>query len=215
MENKKYILDSSNQFKNKVAIITGSTQGSGAETAKLFANRGAEAITICGRKEEEGKKIKEEIESIGSKCLFVKADLYEENDCRNIVKLTDQEFGKIDCLINVAGFTERGTILSTTMDNYEKCFNVNTKAPFILMQDSIKVMIREKINGTILNILSMAMHSGMPFLAAYSASKAALANITKNTANALVGHKIRVNALNIGWTDTPGEDVIQKKFVQL
>tara|TARA_B100000945_G_scaffold235010_1_gene191126 strand:- start:11 stop:526 length:516 start_codon:yes stop_codon:yes gene_type:complete len=98
------------------------------------------------------------------------------------------------------------------MDNYDKCFNINTKAPFILMQDTIKIMIREKIQGTIFNILSMAMHSGMPFLAAYSASKAALANITKNTANAVAGHNIRVNALNIGWTDTPGEDVIQKKF---
>ena len=58
----------------------------------------------------------------------------------------------------------------------------------------------------------MAMHSGHPFLAAYSASKAALANMTKNTANAVAGHNIRVNALNIGWTDTPGEDAIQKKF---
>ena len=86
------------------------------------------------------------------------------------------------------------------------------KAPFILMQDSIKIMIREKIKGSIVNILSMAMHSGHPFLAAYSASKAALANITKNTANAVAGHNIRVNALNIGWTDTPGEDAIQKKF---
>ena len=138
--------------------------------------------------------------------------MFEEKDCRNIIELTDKAFGKVHCLVNVAGFTERGTILSTTMDNYENCFNVNTKAPFILMQDSIKIMIRENIKGNIVNVLSMAMHSGMPFLAAYSASKAALANMTKNTANAVAGHNIRVNALNIGWTDTPGEDVIQKKF---
>ncbi len=200
------------QFKDKVIIVTGSTQGSGAETAKLLAHRGAKAITICGRKEKDGLKVKDEIEKNGSKCIFIKADLSNENDCRNIVKLTDENFGKVDSLINVAGFTERGTILSTTMDNYNMCFNVNTRAPFILMQDSIKIMIREKIKGSILNILSMAMHSGHPFLAAYSASKAALANITKNTANAVAGHNIRINALNIGWTDTPGEDVIQKKF---
>ena len=90
-----------------------------------------------------------------------KADLFEEKDCRKIIKLTDENFGKIDSLVNVAGFTERGTILSTTMENYERCFNVNTKAPFILMQDTIKIMLREKIKGTILNILSMAVHSGM------------------------------------------------------
>ena len=208
----KYVTDFSSQFKDKIIIVTGSTQGSGAETAKLLAHRGAKGITICGRKEKEGLEVKKVIEKIGSECVFVKADLSKENDCRDIVNLTDKHFGSVNSLINVAGFTERGTILSTTMENYNMCFDVNTKAPFILMQDSIKIMIREKIQGTIVNILSMAMHSGHPFLAAYSASKAALANITKNTANAVAGHNIRVNALNIGWTDTPGEDVIQKKF---
>ena len=210
--NSEYLQDLSKQFKNKVVIITGSTQGSGAETAKLFAHRGAEGITICGRNEEQGLEIKSEIESIGSKCIFIKADLNEAEECQNIVKKTDKTFGKINSLINVAGFTERGTILSTTLDNYNRNFNINTRAPFLLMQESIKVMIREKIQGTILNILSMAMYSGMPFLTAYSGSKAALAIITKNVANGVSGHKIRVNALNIGWTDTPGEDTIQRKF---
>jgi Dehydrogenases with different specificities (related to short-chain alcohol dehydrogenases) len=208
----KYLQDLSTQYKNKVVIVTGSTQGSGAEVAKLFAHRGAEAITICGRNEQQGLEIKSEIESIGSKCIFVKADLNEAEECQNIVKKTDSAFGKINSLINVAGFTERGTILSTTLDNYNRNFNINTRAPFLLMQDSIKIMIREKIQGTILNVLSMAMYSGMPFLTAYSGSKAALAIITKNVANGVAGHKIRVNALNIGWTDTPGEDTIQRKF---
>ena len=208
----KYLQDLSTQYKNKVVIVTGSTQGSGAEVAKLFAHRGAEAITICGRNEQQGLEIKSEIESIGSKCIFVKADLNEAEECQNIVKKTDSAFGKINSLINVAGFTERGTILSTTLDNYNRNFNINTRAPFLLMQDSIKIMIREKIQGTILNVLSMAMYSGMPFLTAYSGSKAALAIITKNVANGVSGHKIRVNALNIGWTDTPGEDTIQRKF---
>ncbi len=208
----KYLQDLSTQYKNKVVIVTGSTQGSGAEVAKLFAHRGAEAITICGRNEQQGLEIKSEIESIGSKCIFVKADLNEAEECQNIVKKTDTAFGKINSLINVAGFTERGTILSTTLDNYNRNFNINTRAPFLLMQESIKIMIREKIQGTILNVLSMAMYSGMPFLTAYSGSKAALAIITKNIANGVSGHKIRVNALNIGWTDTPGEDNIQRKF---
>ena len=209
--NKEYLSDQKTQFNNKVVVVTGSTQGIGAETAKLFAHRGAKAITICGRQEEQGEAIKEQIETIGSKCLYVKADLSNVDDCRNIISLTDKEFGTVNSLINVAGCTERGTILSTTLDNYDKNFNINTRAPFLLMQESIKIMIRDKNKGTIANVLSVAKYSGMPFLMAYSSSKAALGIMTKNIANAVSGHQIRVNGLNIGWTDTPGEHSIQKR----
>ena len=65
----KYISDQSNQFKNKIIIVTGSTQGSGAETAKLLASRGAKGITICGRNRDKGNKVKSEIESIGTECF--------------------------------------------------------------------------------------------------------------------------------------------------
>ena len=210
--NSKYISDQKNQFKGKVIVVTGSTQGSGAETAKLFAARGAKAITICGRQEDKGKSIKKEIELLGSKCLYIKADLNIVDDCKKIISMTDSEFGTVDILVNVAGYTERGTILSTTLDNYEKNFNINARAPIILMKETIKIMIRDKKKGTIANILSMAMYSGMPFIMAYSGSKAALAIMTKNIANAVSGHQIRVNALNIGWTDTEAENEIQKKI---
>lgn len=210
--NSDYVTDLKKQFKDKVIVITGSTQGSGAETAKLFAHRGAKAITICGRQEEQGKLIKKEIENIGSKCIYINADLNKEDDCRKIISLTDKEFGTVNSLVNVAGYTERGTILSTTMENYDKNFNINTKAPFILMQETIKIMIRDKNKGTIANVLSMALYSGMSFLTAYSASKAALGIMIKNIANGVSGHQIRVNGLNIGWTDTPGEHSIQKRI---
>tara|TARA_B100000700_G_C14899518_1_gene786655 strand:+ start:130 stop:984 length:855 start_codon:yes stop_codon:yes gene_type:complete len=202
----------SNQFKDKIAIITGSTQGSGAETARLFARRGAKGITICGRNEEKGLSVKKQIEDLGSQCIYVKADLAIIDDCKKIVSETKKTFGTVHSLVNVAAFTERGTILSTTMENYDQCFNVNTRAPFILMQESIKIMIRDKINGTIANVLSMAVYSGMPFLTAYSSSKGALAVMIKNVANAVRAHQIRINGINLGWTDTPAEDFIQKKF---
>ena len=205
----KYYSDLSNQFKGKNIIVTGSTQGIGAETAKLFAARGASSITICGRQEEKGIKVKKEIEDLGSKCIYVKADLTNVEDCRNIVKCADEEFGTIHTLINAAGYTQRGTILSASLENYENNYNVNTRAPFILMQETIKIMIRDKVKGTIASVLSIAMYSGMPFIVAYSGSKAALAIMTRNIANSVSGHQIRVNALNIGWTDTPAEHEIQ------
>ena len=211
MDSNNYTFYLKKQFEGKVIIITGSTQGSGAETAKLFAARGAKAITICGRQENKGLQIKKEIEELGAKCLYVKADLSKVEDCKKIVALTDTEFGTVHSLVNVAGYTERGTILSATLENYENNFNINARAPFILIQEVVKIMIRDKNNGTIANVLSMAMYSGMPFIVAYSGSKAALAIMTKNIANSLAGHQIRVNALNIGWTDTPAEHDIQKR----
>ena len=211
MDSNNYTFDIKKQFEGKVIIITGSTQGSGAETAKLFAARGAKAITICGRQENKGLQIKKEIEELGAKCLYVKADLSKVEDCKKIVALTDTEFGTVHSLVNVAGYTERGTILSATLENYENNFNINARAPFILIQEVVKIMIRDKNNGTIANVLSMAMYSGMPFIVAYSGSKAALAIMTKNIANSLAGHQIRVNALNIGWTDTPAEHDIQRR----
>ena len=211
MDSNNYTFDLKKQFEGKVIIITGSTQGSGAETAKLFAARGAKAITICGRQENKGLQIKKEIEELGAKCLYVKADLSKVEDCKKIVALTDTEFGTVHSLVNVAGYTERGTILSATLENYENNFNINARAPFILIQEAVKIMIRDKNKGTIANVLSMAMYSGMPFILAYSGSKAALAIMTKNIANSLAGHQIRVNALNIGWTDTPAEHDIQKR----
>jgi NAD(P)-dependent dehydrogenase (short-subunit alcohol dehydrogenase family) len=211
MDNNIYTSEINKQFDGKVIIITGSTQGSGAETAKLFAARGAKAITICGRQENKGLQIKKEIEELGAECLYVKADLSKVEDCKKIVALTDTEFGTVNSLVNVAGYTERGTILSATLENYENNFNINARAPFILIQEAVKIMIRDKNNGTIANVLSMAMYSGMPFIVAYSGSKAALAIMTKNIANSLAGHQIRVNALNIGWTDTPAEHDIQKR----
>ena len=201
----------SNQFKDKIVVITGSTQGSGAETARLLASRGAKGITICGRNEKNGNKVKAEIEAIGSKCIYVKADLENLKDCKRIISQTDKKFGTINSLINCAAYTGRGTILSTSQKEYEKMFDINTKAPFFLMQDAIKIMIRDKVKGTVAHVLSVAAYSGMPFLAAYSPSKAALGIMIKNVANAVSGHQIRVNGINLGWTDTPAEKVIQKK----
>ena len=91
-------------------------------------------------------------------------------------------------------------------------FAVNVRGPFFLMQDAIALMLRRKVEGTIVNIGSMSAKAGQPFLSAYSSSKGALATLTENTAYAVLRNRIRVNALNIGWMDTEGEDQTQKSF---
>ena len=128
-----------------------------------------------------------------------------------MVRACDETFGRVDCLVNAAALTDRGTILDTTPELFERMFRVNTEAPFFLMQDAIRVMKREQIEGAIVNILSVSAHGGQSFLAAYAASKMALGTLTKNTAFAVLPDRIRVNGLNIGWMDTPGEQSIQKR----
>ena len=91
-------------------------------------------------------------------------------------------------------------------------FAVNVRAPFFLMQDAIKLMRREGTEGTIVNICSMSAKAGQPFIAAYCASKGALVTLTENTAYAVLRNRIRVNALNIGWMASEGEDRTQKSY---
>lgn len=202
--------DSSLSMKGKYAVVTGGTQGLGEAVARLFAERGAAGLVICGRNRIKGEIVAGEISGRGCPTSFVYADLAHVENCREVIKVADSTFGRVDALVNAAGITERGTILGTSPDLFDRIMEVNFKAPFFLMQETIRIMIRESTKGTIVNILSMAANGGQPFLSAYSASKAALANLTKNTAFALLRNQIRVNGLNIGWMDTPGEDRTQK-----
>ena len=128
-----YTSNQSEQFKDKIIVITGSTQGSGAETAKLLAGRGAKGITICGRNDDKGNKVKDEILKLGSECIYVKADLENLNDCKQIISETDKKFKTIESFINVAACTERGTSLSNTDEKYGNNFNVNVKAPCFIL----------------------------------------------------------------------------------
>lgn len=196
-------------FEGKVAIVTGGTQGLGEATARLFVERGAKGIVTCGRNAEQGERVRADLEAAGAEAVFVRADLGDLEAVRRVTKAADDAFGRVDCLVNVAAITDRGTILDTSPELYERMFAINVRAPFFLMQDAAKIMRRERIAGTIVNILSMSSHGGQPFITAYSASKAALAALTKNVAYSLMRDRIRANGLNIGWMNTPAEHAIQ------
>jgi NAD(P)-dependent dehydrogenase (short-subunit alcohol dehydrogenase family) len=197
---------------DKVAIVTGSTQGLGEAIARRLADDGLiRGLVICGRSAENGERLAGEISARGCRTEFVRADLAVVEDCRQIAETARRVFDRIDILVNSAATSERGTILDTTPQLFDRIMAVNVRAPFFLMQAAIRIMIDRKIEGSILNILSMSAHGGQPFLTPYSTSKGALAILTRNVANAVRAHRIRVNGLNLGWMDTPGEHAIQKK----
>src|SRR5271163_2600302 len=196
----------------KVAIVTGGTQGLGEAIARLFAERGAAGIVICGRNAKGGERVASEISAAGCPTVFVNADLAKVADCRKVVARADERFGRVDALVNAAALSDRGDIFDTTEQRYNEIFDVNVRAPFFLIQETVRIMRREKIAGSIVNIQSMSAHGGQPFITAYCASKGALAILTRNVAHSLLKFRIRVNGLNIGWMSTPGEDRIMKTY---
>ncbi|MDH3661347.1 MAG: SDR family oxidoreductase [Alphaproteobacteria bacterium] len=199
-------------FDGQVAIVTGGTQGLGEATARLLAERGARGVVINGRNTERGQAVVDALNAAGTEARFVKGDLANVEDVKRIVAKADAAFGRVDALVNAAGLTDRGTILNTSPDLFDRMFAVNVRAPFFLMQDAAKIMRRERIEGAMVNILSMSGLGGQPFICAYSGSKGALMTLTKNVAFSLMHDRIRVNGLNIGWMNTPGEHSIQKSF---
>lgn len=202
--------DEPRQLEGKVAIVTGGTQGLGEAIARRLAARGAEGLVISGRHAERGERVRAELERAGAKALFVAAELGELDQVRAIVRRCDETFGRVDCLVNAAALTDRGSILDTSPELFDRMFAVNVRAPFFLIQDAARVMRREGRGGAIVNILSTSSYGGQHFLSAYSASKGALGVLTRNVAYALMRDGIRVNGLNIGWMDTPGEQAIQE-----
>ncbi len=200
-------------FDGKIAVITGGAQGLGAAIARLLAERGAAGLVTCGRNAEKGSAVAESIMAeTGCDVRFVRADLARVEDCREVIGAADAAFGRLDALVNAAAITDRGTILDTSPELFDQMFAINVRAPFFLMQEAAKLMRREKTEGAMVNIASMSSKAGQPFIAAYCASKGALATLTRNTAYALMRDRIRVNGLNIGWMASEGEDRIQRQF---
>jgi NAD(P)-dependent dehydrogenase (short-subunit alcohol dehydrogenase family) len=197
------------QFGGKVAAITGSTQGVGEATARLFAARGAAGIAICGRNRVRGEQVAREIEEAGCPVQYIQADLARMDDCRAFIDGAERRFDRLDILVNCAAATDRGRLETTTEEIWDTLFTLNVKSQFFLIQRAVEVMRRHKIEGAIANIGTIVAYGGPPYLIAYSASKGALMTMTRGLANALKHDRIRINTLNIGWTNTPREHIVQ------
>mmetsp|Transcript_89954 Transcript_89954/g.262923 ORF Transcript_89954/g.262923 Transcript_89954/m.262923 type:complete len:291 (-) Transcript_89954:79-951(-) len=189
-------------------IVTGGTQGLGLEIARQLKGLGAAKLALLSRTKSKGEAAEKELSGDGCTAIFVEANMA---DPASLVPATAQAIkalgGKVDGLVNAAGTTERGNLMDTTVEMFDKQFDINTRAPFLLSQAVAKHWIEGKIRGgSIVNVSSIAAKGGAPFIMAYSASKAALNVLTTNNAAELAPHGIRVNAVNMGWTLTDNEN---------
>ncbi|MBL8582093.1 MAG: SDR family oxidoreductase [Rhizobiaceae bacterium] len=189
-------------------IVTGSTQGVGRAIALEAAGNGAEGIVVCGRDEARGQAVVAEVEAMGANAHLVVGDLSAQDAPQRIADAALERFGRIDALVNAAGLTDRGSVAEAKPELWDRLYAVNARAPFFLMQKAIADMRRRKSPGSIVNILSMNVHGGATDLAVYASTKAALALLTRNAAHAHRFDRIRINGINVGWTDTPAERVM-------
>jgi NAD(P)-dependent dehydrogenase (short-subunit alcohol dehydrogenase family) len=184
------------ELTGKLALITGSTGGIGRETAALMAASGA-TVVVTGRNEQRGTQTVKEIVENGGAARFVAADLADLASLRRLA----EEAGEVDILVNNAGIFPGGPTVAQDVDSFDATLVANIRAPFFLTAALVPAMLA-KGSGSIINISTMAARIGMPGLAAYSASKAALESLTRTWAAEFSPSGVRVNAVAPGPTRT-------------
>ena len=196
-------------MKGRIVLVTGAAQGVGLAIALGAAGQGAEGIVVADRNAAKGAAAAEAIERAGAASVFVGADL-ERTEAPDIVfDAALKRFGRVDALVNAAALTDRGGVVDGDLALWERLYAVNARAPFFLMQRIIKHLRERGAPGSIVNILSVHAHGGSPELGVYASTKSALAGLTRNAAHAHRFDRIRVNGINLGWVDTPGERQMQ------
>ena len=197
------------QIQGKVAIVTGASRGIGRAIAHGLSEAGAKVV-LSSRKLEDLQKVAEEIRRKGGDAFPIAAHNGKTVDLENLVKKTVEHYGTIDILVNNAATNPVfGPIIQVEESAWDKIMEVNVKGAFFLSRSAAQVM-GEKGGGVIVNIASSAGLRPMPFLGAYSVSKAGVIMLTKVLAVEWAGLKIRVNAVAPGIIETRFSEALWK-----
>lgn len=198
---------------NRNIVITGGSKGIGAALVKLFAKQNDNILFNYCNSEEQAFEIQEELKKEGYKVKAIKADLSKIEDVNKFAKVANNEFDKIDVLINNAGIDSFKLFVDITENDWEDIINTNLKSAVFLTKEIAKKMISQKY-GCIINISSIWGITGSSCEVLYSISKAGMDGFTKALAKELALSNIRVNSIAPGAIDTDMNKDIVKEEVE-
>ncbi|XP_076445108.1 3-oxoacyl-[acyl-carrier-protein] reductase FabG-like isoform X2 [Babylonia areolata] len=180
----------------KVALITGASSGIGAATAVLFSKLGA-TLALTGRKVDNLNKVGSQCEEAGGKKpLLLPGDLSKEDDTKRVMEETVKQLGQLNILINCAGIIELGTIETTSLEQFDRMFNINVRSVYHLTMLAAPHLVATK--GSIVNVSSVTGLRSFPNVLAYCMSKSAIDQFTRCVALELAPKQVRVNCVNPG-----------------
>lgn len=184
----------------KVAIVTGASRGIGRAISIALAQEAA-TVVLAARSIRKLQETADVIRDAGGKAEVVTTELTEEKSIKNLVRVTGKKFGRLDILVNNAGITHSAKLDETATEDWDRCFHVNARAPFLLCREALPLLRKAKA-AYIINIASVVGVKGYPLQSAYTASKHALRGMTISLAEELKGSNIRVHLLCPGGVDT-------------
>lgn len=181
----------------RTCIITGTGAGIGREVAILLSrNKQFDCIAMLGRGKEALEETKCLMDSVGIDISIWMIDFQMPEDIPAIVEAIYEKYGSIDCLLNIAGYTDPQPLLQTTLENMEKTYKVNVFSPFLLIKESVRYM--KKTGGKILNVASTAGMTPRPGWLSYSSSKASVISMSQTLTEELQEYGIRVYCVSPG-----------------
>jgi len=186
---------------SSVVLITGALTGIGRAAAVIFAQEGAH-IVVSGRRDKQGQELVAELQGLGAEATFIRTDVRNEDDVRNLVDQTVKRFGRLDIAVNNAG-TEGvpGPVTEQTAESYAATFDTNVLGTLLSMKHELRAMLPQG-SGSIVNISSAYGSVGAAGASVYVASKHAVEGLTKSAALEVAGAGVRVNVVAPGTTDT-------------
>lgn len=195
------------KIKNKIAIITGGSSGIGKVISALFVKEGAKVI-IASKNSKEGVKISNKLGAD-----FIKTDITNLSDVKNLVKSIFKKHGKIDILVNNVGYIKPAYFEKTTEQMWDKTLDTNLKGTFYMCKEVIPYMKKQKY-GKIINISSIAAIEGSLVSVPYAVAKAGVIGLTKSLAKEYNNFNIKINALAPGPTKTGMIKKIPEKLIK-